>query len=348
MIDFDLRLPQYLNRIKSSDLPALIYGMGNGADKVIDLFNSSGIEILGVTASDEFVRGQTFRGFTVKRITDFGGDYVITPAFGTCISEVMSRIFSLAESRATVYPCVPVAGDEIADDSFMEKYSEDINRAHSLFSGESRRVFEGYYNFVYSGELPFLSEITSEKREIFTSFLNLSGRGVYLDIGAYTGDTIGEYLSYTSGAYDEIIAVEPDKKSFAKLDKNYGGYDNITLMNKVCSSYSGFIGFDSSAGRQSRVSDTAQRRECVTVDEICEGKDVSYIKIDAEGEEMNILRGAVNTIRRCRPKLNIAVYHRFDDAFRIPLFISEILPGYKFEMRHHPYIPAWDTNLYCI
>ena len=284
MLDFELKLPHYIKRIKASDLPVLIYGMGNGADKVIDLFRENGIEILGVTASDDFVRGQVFRGFTVKKLSGFEktcGDFIITPAFGTCVPSVINHIISLSETHKVIYPCVPVAGDEIADAGFFMRNEEKINLAHSLFSGESGRVFEGYYNFVYSGELKCLLDITSYKEEIYRSFLRPDGRGVYVDIGAYTGDTIEEYLRLTGGRYDEIIAVEPDAKNMAKLIKKFEGYKNLTCVNKVCTSYTGEIEFVSGAGRQSSVVSGGEKRECATLDEICAGKDISYIKGNA-------------------------------------------------------------------
>ena len=58
--------------------------------------------------------------------------------------------------------------------------------------------------------------------------------------------------------------------------------------------------------------------------------------------------GAEQTIRRCRPKLNIAAYHRSEDFFELPLRIHELNPDYRLYLRHHPYVPAWDTNLYAI
>ena len=58
-----LRFPEFSwDKIKKSSKPVLIYGMGNGADKVIDELHRLEIPILGVTASDAFVRGQQFRG----------------------------------------------------------------------------------------------------------------------------------------------------------------------------------------------------------------------------------------------------------------------------------------------
>ena len=42
-------------RLKSESRPVLLYGIGNGADKIFDVCRDYGIEILGVFASDGFV-----------------------------------------------------------------------------------------------------------------------------------------------------------------------------------------------------------------------------------------------------------------------------------------------------
>ena len=348
MKSFELTGNHYINTIKNSGLPALIYGMGNGADKVIDLFNENDIKILGITASDNFVRGQEFRGFIVKKLSDYTGEFIITPAFGTSIENVMNHIIDLNNDYRLLYPAVPVCGDEIADDLFFDKYSDKIDAVYELLSEKSKIVFIGYLEFIYTGELKYLLDITSDKDEIFNSFLNLDGIGTYIDVGAYKGDTVKEFLNYTKGIYDEIIAVEPDKKNYEKLKMYLDNYNYAFAVNKVCSDIFGRTGFVSSGGRQSVVSEKGVPMETITIDELSEGKNVTYIKVDAEGEEQNIIKGAEKTIKRCKPKLNIALYHKFSDIFEIPLQIVAMYPDYRFEIRHHPYFPAWDTNLYCV
>ena len=124
-----LRFPESSwDKIKKSGKPVLIYGMGNGADKVIDEFLRLEIPILGVTASDAFVRGQIFRGFTVKKLSEFQGDFISAVAFTSCIPEVMEHILSLSKQYDVVVPCVPVIGDEIINSDFVAKYKSKIER----------------------------------------------------------------------------------------------------------------------------------------------------------------------------------------------------------------------------
>lgn len=42
--------------------------MGDGADKVLAAFDRYGIKASAVIASDDFVRGQKFHDFTVKKL----------------------------------------------------------------------------------------------------------------------------------------------------------------------------------------------------------------------------------------------------------------------------------------
>ena len=122
MLEFIYKTESSWERIKRSGLPVVIYGMGNGADKVIDEFIRLDIPIKGVTASDDFVRGQIFRGFKVKKLSEFDGEFIIAVAFATCIPEVMNRIYGLCDKYDVIVPCVPVYGDEIFNRDFIEKH----------------------------------------------------------------------------------------------------------------------------------------------------------------------------------------------------------------------------------
>lgn len=344
-----LRYPETSwDKIKNSGKPVLIYGMGNGADKVIDELLRLEIPILGVTASDAFVRGQSFRGFTVKKLSEFEGDFIIAVAFASCIPEVIEHILSLTERYEVLVPCVPVIGDEIINSDFIDRYKSEIEKAYSLFDAESQRIIAGCLEFMLSGDLRTLMSVTTDKDEVFENILKLGECERYLDLGAYKGDTIEELLHYTSGKYLEIIALEPDVKTFRKLEAFADGMHDVELHRKAVYSFGGTVNFNSAAGRQSSIGKNGVETESVTVDELCRGREITYIKMDVEGAEIDAILGARETLFTQKPKLNIALYHKFTDIFEIPLLIHSINPDYKFHIRRHPYIPCWDMNLYCV
>ncbi len=348
MLKFEIDNKSSWEKIKESTLPVVVYGMGNGADKVIDEFNRLEIPVMGVTASDDFVRGQSFRGFTVKKLSEFDGEFILAIAFATCIPEVMNNIYSLCDKYRVLVPCVPVFGDEIFNREFIETNTEKINAAYDLFEDESKEIFAGCVNFMFGGELDVLRSITSEKDEIFRGVFRMGKNQSFLDLGAYRGDTVEEFLHYCGGDYGEIIALEPDRRTFKKLCAYLENVPRSTALQKAIYSESRDLIFSSKAGRQSTISDKGEQIEATTVDEICKGKNTTYIKMDVEGAESAALDGAGETLKKQKPKLNIALYHKSADIFELPLKIAQINPEYKFYLRRHPYIPCWDMNLYCV
>ena len=60
---------------------------------------------------------------------------------------------------------------------------------------------------------------------------------------------------------------------------------------------------------------------------------VDFIKLDVEGAELDVLRGAVTTIARFKPILALSAYHKLDDFWTLMNFVKSIRPDYEFAMR---------------
>ena len=86
------------NRLKNDNKPVILYGMGDGADKVLKAFERYGITASAVMASDEFVRGQSFHGFTVKKLSDIENefeDFNIALCFASLIIKPVNGSFAI-------------------------------------------------------------------------------------------------------------------------------------------------------------------------------------------------------------------------------------------------------------
>ena len=94
MLDFITETSDVWQNMRSCGRPLVLYGMGNGADAILDRMAAEGLTAAALFASDEFVRGQSFRGFTVEHYADIKarlGDFAVVIAFASELPEVLAR-----------------------------------------------------------------------------------------------------------------------------------------------------------------------------------------------------------------------------------------------------------------
>ena len=336
--------------LQNTPIPVAVYGTGNGADRVFEEFESLGITASAVIASDGFVRKRTFRGFEVKSISQLEseiGDFVIALAFASPLPEVIENIKNLSKRHKVIMPSVPVYESEIFNKEFLKNNLYEIEKAYSCLADDwSKKVFENIIKFQITGDLNCCFDCETDKDEAFT-ILNLSENESFLDLGAYRGDTVEEFLHYAK-SYEKIVAVEPDTRTFKKLQLNCENLENCTTLNNAIWSHNCTLTFDGNKGRGASAKLQGEEKNALCVDSITEKYgNFSYINIDIEGAENEMLNGAVNTLKS-KPKLCMAVYHKSEDIFALVNRIKKMNGDYKIYMRHHKHISFWDTNIYCI
>lgn len=339
---------QYL---KNADKPIVLYGMGNGADKIIAVLEEYGISFKGVFASDGFVRNKEFHGFkisTYNELKEKFGDMIVLLCFGSARDEVIQNVKRIANEQELYAPEVPVIGGGL----FTEKYLKDnidafIEVYNRLADDKSKQTFINTVKYKLSGKIDYLFECQVREDEPYEEFLKLSEKESFLDLGAYTGDTVSDFIT-RAGDYEKIIAVEPDLKTFKKLQRNTEGIRDIEIINKCISDFSGKGKFAMNAGRNSVVCETGDTTDFITVDDLLTDGKISFIKMDVEGEEIKAISSAKNTILKNKPKMLISCYHRTDDLISIPREVFKIRDDYKIYIRHFSSLPAWDTNYYFI
>lgn len=108
------------------------------------------------------------------------------------------------------------------------------------------------------------------------------------------------------------------------------------------------LSFHATGASDSAVScDGEVQIETLQLDEVLGDRDVTFLKMDIEGAEKEALLGARKTIKRCRPKLAISVYHKPEDIWELPELILDIYPDYELYIRHYSLRDA-ETVLYAI
>ena len=177
---------------------------------------------------------------------------------------------------------------------------------------------------------------------------------VYVDIGAYDGDTIETFVDACEKkgvSYSQIFGFEPDKDCFERLKPSTSSLANCSVYELGLWKETKTLKFQESA--QSAHDQAGQIIEegetsinVVSIDEFFQNIEVSFIKMDPPGGIINqIIEGGVQTISRDKPKLALGIYHSLDEFIQVPIMLKEICPEYSLVLRHNTY-HLCDTDLY--
>ena len=334
------------NCLKNTKKPIVLYGTGNGADKVYARLSADGVQISGVFSSTGFKKGRTFYGHSVREYADLKEKYsemIILVCFGTDREDVIQNIIALGREQELYVPDVPVHGEEIFDTRFARQNADKLRAVYGMLSDEkSKKVFENTVYFKLTGNLQYLFEIETDAGEE-NALLNLGKGERFLDLGAFTGDTVAEFINAAGGGCDGIMAVEPDRRNFRKLCQNVGG-SNVITVNAAVGERVGTMFLSKQHGRGIGGTEKSVVVDLTTIDTLARNFAPTYIKMDVEGSEIAAIAGGQSTIKTLKPKLKIACYHNSYDLFEIPLAVKDTVGEYGVYLRHRRSLPAWDTD----
>lgn len=334
--------------------PVALYGMGDGGDKALAACREYGVPVAGVFASDGFVRGQVFRGFPVETLADLEdrlGEMVVLLCFATARPEVLENIRRISLRHTLLAPDLPLADDILVTTGFLAEHLPRFEEAISLLADDqSRDTLRDILRFKLSGELRYLERCETPRDADYLQLLAPGGQEVFVDAGAYNGDTVEEFLGHTGGRFREIYALEPNPRNFRKLDERVKelGLPGIRCLRVGAWDSADILPFSPGSGRQSGVAEAGSSTPVDSIDNILGGRPATILKYDVEGAERRALLGSRRTIAEYKPRLAVSAYHRAEDLFALPRLIHSLHPGYKIYLRRHPCVPAWDTNLYAV
>ncbi len=345
-------------QIERETRPLVIYGMGNGADKLLARLSALGKEPAAFFASDDFVRGQFFHGFPVLRFSEVRekySEFLILVSFATRQADVMERLFCMAEEYPLLMPDMAVAGDFDFTRAFFEEHRTQIQKTYDLLQDNlSKTLFVSSVFYKYTGDIRYLKNAFSEKDDPIAM---LADREIHtaIDGGAYVGDTATSLLAAHPEVV-ELLAIEPDLRNHRRLSacvEKEGLSSRVTPIQGALWSTEGSAVFSESGNRNSSLHSTSYEHKdslvsLLTVDALTSEKTVDYIKYDVEGAEGEALLGSRETILRDHPALAVSLYHRPEDLFALPLWIHQLSPSYRFYLRRPMCLPAWELTLYAL
>lgn len=353
-----LAVPDYENIRDASSFGVYLYGAGFVGRWAISYLEGLGIRILGFVDSDSGKWGSKISGKVVlspleKAVTEAKA-IIITSRHA--VNKIKNTLEGLTKAKI------------MSIDAFVvcQQGAETIEMLQQIFSSDARSqdTVRGVLISMLEGSTRSLAH-HADTRPFFDryGFFNRDGE-VFVDAGAYVGDSIERFLWSVNGVFKKIYAFEPSRDQYIAMKKRVErliaewGIDekHIVLENKAISNRTANVRIErGNRSIQNRVEfsnsplddlEAVTTIEAVSLDEYFREQTFTLLKVDIEGSELDLLNGAIKSIQRDRPRIALSVYHYPTDIFSLPFRAQEINKDYEFFLGHHS-SQLMDTVLYC-
>jgi FkbM family methyltransferase len=333
----------------------VLYGAGALGRAVLARLRRAGVEPSAFADDTPGKQGQAIEGVPVMRPREAAERFGPALVFAVTILNPALRFLDAKErlERATGTPAVsylhlawkypaaflPLGPFELPGD--VRAKAREIREAFAAFAdGESRRQFVAHLRFRLRLEHAALP--ANSRDDYFPEGVlpELPADAVFVDCGAFDGDTLRRFLERQRGRFGAAYAFEPDAENFRRLREYVGGLapeaaGRIRLFRAGVGERRARLRFNATGDTGAALSEEGGAEvEVLPLGEVVEaaGRAV-YVKFDVEGAEWEALRGAEALIRDARPLLAVSVYHRPDDLWQLPLRLRALDPASRLYLR---------------
>jgi FkbM family methyltransferase len=332
--------PQRLERLA-------IVGAAEEGRRLAELCAAAGIRVEALADDNPARQGQTIGESRVVPVDDLAG---VAPGIPLVVAShrplrLIERLRAHGFTEIALFMVLQAAyPDRFPPHMFYDAILEDLvasldryRQLTTMLDDEtSRRHLDAILGFRQTGDIGALASVIDWDVYLPKGLFPLGDREVYVDAGAFDGDTIRLFMRRVSGRFERIVAFEPDPHTFRRLTANFAAEPRVHPVPKGLYSRSTILRFANDASRGSNLDSAGQIEVPVTtIDEVFAGERVTYVKMNIEGAELDAIRGAQSSIRKWRPRLAISAYHRPTDLWQVPFLIRDSDAGYRLHLRQH-------------
>lgn len=231
---------------------------------------------------------------------------------------------------------------------FFQEKAEEYYQNFDLLEDEiSKECMTAYLKCKISENVDDIIDVFQEKDKSYfeNTVITLQKDEVYVDVGAYTGDSLELFLKAVHGKYEKIYAWEPDE-NYADILRKYvekQKLERVVIEQKGTWNQKDTLCFhydEESSGISFSESENLQKIEVDTLDHMLEGEKVTFVKINFLEGVKETIEGMQQMLLERKPKLAVTV--GFDEyaLLRIPVLIKRINPDYKLYLRFIAAMPA--------
>jgi FkbM family methyltransferase len=361
--NFDEQVSPYSYRL-------VLFGAGGLGKKVLNGLRKIGIEPLAFADNNSSLWQSKINGLTVLAPNVAVQNYGQNAAFLVTIwraggshrlASTQKQLYDLGCSKVISfaslfwkYPDIFLPYYTIGLPHQLYSQRDQIIKAFDLWEDDNSR-FEYLAQLRWRLLLDFdgLPSPVTHDQYFPDDLFNLSSDEIFIDCGAFDGDSIRTFYERQNDFNGKIVAIEPDPLNIERLNNylnsiNKNFKDCVKIIPVVIGTERKIVRF-SATGSASSVVDSRGMLcvQSVPLDDILTENRPTFIKMDIEGAELDALYSASNSIKNSLPILAISVYHLPDHLWRIPLYVNSLTDQYRFFLRPHNE-EGWDLVMYAI
>lgn len=346
---------EIIAELKKLNKPTLVYGNANHSKSVKNVLARNGIKTAAFVVDEEYYKPNFFiDGIEVKNISDYAetlDKYSVVIGFCNILRSKMLLLNNPVFMRYKAYGLwLPIFN---WDEEWLNKNKNTlIEMLNSFGDSLSKKTLQALINAKTSGEAEDIRAVACDNQYFNELTFNIEPQEeIYVDCGAFDGDTVKKFSNFVNGNYKKIFAFEPSEENCLLLEKNISNMQNIEIIRGgVWSKDTTLFINNKSSGSTVSENGEGEAVKVFAVDNVVGNTPVTFIKMDIEGSEVPALKGCENTIKKYMPKLAICTYHQRDDLIDIYNYLKQFenpKKKYKFFLRQHSYVDE-ETVLYAI
>ena len=355
-------IKEYVNSIKM--FPYIyLWGISESCDEAILFFNKYNIKIQGIYNVNSEKYNFLYKDIPVIEQSfdniDINAAIIVTCSYYELFRTELLKKYPDIDNNLFIFD------GYFLDNKNSDYYKENKNIItkcyEALEDDYSKELYDALLKYRFIRDPKIIKGLFESRNNCYLDdvFIDNYKAGLYLDVGSYNADFITTLSTRVDISKSRFYIFEPNKLFYNNIIKtlnksiNYKAF-NVALCDKIGEME--FLRLDFSTSHildkkynayKDYNNNDIDMIHTDTLDSIIKDEVVTGIKIDIEGAEESMLMGSCETIKRDRPIILLAIYHRWDDMFKLQDYLMSLDLNYKFYIRHYSLSVA-KTVLYCI
>lgn len=339
----------WLEQLKEESLPLVMWGCGDVGGTVLEYLTGNDIIVscIWVDGAD----GQNkYKDLVIYDLPDIVQQYkIFNVILGHSHYEKGRELCAKCSNIQSVFYAHGIyGGSECVLYTQIEKESARfVKLCNHLADEASVKNLIVYLNTAMTGNVEYVLGIFKKSMNCYRNDVYTVGpNDVFLDIGAYDGDSIRLFLQATGGEYKKIISLEPDEENYLALCKYVA---QNRLKNVVTSMLGAWnkkedLCFSSGKEQSSGICTEKDATQIVTcyaerMDQIFD-EEITLIKINLSSGVIEGIEGCEGIIKKYRPKLAVVVGYDIYTVLWLFEYLSSLNVNYKFYLRFNRGMPS--------